>query len=57
MQRTACAESQLQPMLKDRFTANGMCIAFSRDSKGAVSGYGIWFDWEWNVRFSRHDPQ
>jgi hypothetical protein len=57
MQRTACAESQLQPTLKDRFTANGMCIAFSRDSKGGISGYGIWFDWEWDVRFARHDPQ
>jgi hypothetical protein len=31
-------------------------VEFARDSKGGVSGYGIWFDWEWNVRFARRDP-
>lgn len=50
-------KTPLQPTLKDQFTSNGMRIEFARDSNGVVSGYGIWFDWEWNVRFARRDPQ
>jgi len=50
-------KTPLQPTLKDQFTADGMRIEFARDAAGVVSGYGIWFDWEWNVRFARRDPQ
>ena len=49
-------KTPLQPTLKDQFTLNGMRIEFERDSKGGISGYGIWFDWEWNLRFARRDP-
>jgi hypothetical protein len=50
-------KTPLQPTLKDQFTSNGMRIEFERDSKGGISGYGIWFDWEWDVRFARRDPR
>ncbi|MBW2693293.1 MAG: serine hydrolase [Deltaproteobacteria bacterium] len=50
-------KTPLRPTLKDQFTSNGMRIEFERDSKGGVSEYGIWFDWEWDVRFARRDPQ
>ncbi len=46
----------LQPTTKDQFTLNGMRIEFERNSKGGVSGYGIWYDWEWNLRFAKRDP-
>jgi hypothetical protein len=36
---------------------SGASVEFVHDAKGDVSGYGIWFDWEWNVRFARRDPQ
>jgi len=49
-------KSPLQPTLKDQFTLNAMRVEFERDSKGAVSEYGIWYDWAWNVRFARRDP-
>jgi len=50
-------KTPLQPTLKDQFTSDGMRIEFARDSNGVVSGYGIWFDWEWNVRFARRNTQ
>jgi CubicO group peptidase (beta-lactamase class C family) len=46
----------LQPTLKDQFTVNAMRVEFERNSEGGVSGYGIWYDWEWNLRFARRDP-
>ena len=49
-------KTPMQSALKDQFTLNGMRVEFERDSKGGISGYGIWFDWEWNVRFVRRDP-
>ena len=49
-------KTPMQSTLKDQFTLNGMRVEFERDSKGGISGYGIWFDWEWNVRFVRRDP-
>jgi len=49
-------KTPLQPTLKDQFTLDGMRIEFERDSKGGVLGYGIWFDWEWDVRFAKRDP-
>jgi CubicO group peptidase (beta-lactamase class C family) len=48
-------KTPLQPTLKDQFTLDGMRIEFERDSKGGVSGYGIWYDREWNLRFARRD--
>jgi CubicO group peptidase (beta-lactamase class C family) len=49
-------KTPLQPTMKDQFTLNAMRIEFERDSKGGVSGYGIWNDREWNLRFSRREP-
>jgi hypothetical protein len=49
-------QTPLQPTTKDQFTLNGMRIEFERDSQGGVSGYGVWFDRAWNVRFARRDP-
>jgi CubicO group peptidase (beta-lactamase class C family) len=49
-------QTPLQPTLKDQFTLNAMRIEFERDLHGSVSGYGIWFDRAWNVRFVRRDP-
>ncbi len=49
-------KTPMKPTLKDQFTLDGMRIEFERDSKGGVSGYGVWFDWEWNLRFARRDP-
>ena len=49
-------KTPLQPTLKDQFTLDGMRIEFERDPNGGVSGYGVWFDWEWNLRFARRDP-
>ncbi len=49
-------KTPLQPTLKDQFTLNAMRVEFERESQGGVSGYGIWFDRAWNVRFARRDP-
>ena len=49
-------KTPLQPTLKDQFTLNAMRVEFERDSKSGVSGYGIWFDRAWNVRFAKRDP-
>jgi hypothetical protein len=49
-------QTPLQPTLKDQFTLNAMRAEFERESQGGVSGYGIWFDRAWNVRFARRDP-
>jgi len=49
-------KTPLQPTLKDQFTLDAMRVEFERDSQGGVSGYGIWYDWAWNVRFARRDP-
>jgi len=46
----------LQPTVKDQFTANELRVEFERDSTGGVSGYGIWYDWAWNLRFARREP-
>ena len=49
-------QTPLQPTLKDQFTLNAMSVEFERESQGGVSGYGIWYDRAWNVRFARRDP-
>ena len=49
-------QTPLQPTLKDQFTLNAMSVEFERESQGGVSGYGIWYDRTWNVRFARRDP-
>jgi hypothetical protein len=49
-------QTPLQPTLKDQFTLGAMSVEFARDSRGDISGYGIWYDWAWNVRFTRRDP-
>jgi CubicO group peptidase (beta-lactamase class C family) len=49
-------KTPLQPTLKDQFTVNAMRVEFERNSEGGVLGYGIWYDWEWNLRFARRDP-
>ncbi len=46
----------LQPTAKDQFTANGMRVEFERDFRGDVSGFAIWFDWAWDLRFARREP-
>jgi hypothetical protein len=48
-------KSPLQPTLKDQFTLDGMRIEFERDPNGDISGYGIWYDWEWNLRFGKRE--
>lgn len=45
----------LQPTRKDQFTLKAMRVEFERNSKGAVSGFGIWYDRAWNVRFARRN--
>ena len=49
-------QTPLQPTLKDQFTLNAMRVEFERESQGGVSGYGIWYDRAWSVRFARRDP-
>ncbi len=46
-------ETALEPTEKDHFTRGSMRVEFDRDSEGRVSGYGVWFDWAWNIRFAR----
>jgi len=48
-------QTPLQPTRKDQFTLDAMRVEFERNSQGAVSGFGIWFDRAWNVRFARRD--
>jgi hypothetical protein len=45
----------LEPTQRDRFTLGAARIEFDRDAQGGVSGYGVWYDWSWNVRFVRRD--
>jgi CubicO group peptidase (beta-lactamase class C family) len=48
-------KTPLQATQKDQFTLDAIRIEFERDSQGGVTGFGIWNDREWNVRFARHD--
>jgi len=45
----------LEPTQRDQFTLDGTRIEFERDAQGAVSGFGVWFDWSWDLRFARID--
>jgi hypothetical protein len=45
----------LEPTQSDRFALEEARIEFDRDAQGAVSGYGVWYDRSWNVRFARRD--
>jgi hypothetical protein len=46
-------QTPLEPTQRDRFTLGPARIEFDRDAQGGVSGYGVWYDWSWNVRFAR----
>ena len=48
-------QTPLQPTGKDQFTLEAMRVEFERNPKGAVSGFGVWYDRAWNVRFVRND--
>jgi hypothetical protein len=46
-------QAPLEPTQRDRFVLGAARIEFDRDAHGAVSGYGVWYDRSWNVRFAR----
>jgi CubicO group peptidase (beta-lactamase class C family) len=48
-------KTPLQPTLEDQFTLQAMRIEFERNSEGAISGFGVWFDRAWNVRFAKRN--
>ena len=45
----------LEPGQKDQFSMDWARIEFERDSQNRVSGYGVWSDRVWDVRFVRLD--
>ena len=48
-------QAPLEPTQRDRFALEAARIEFDRDAHSAVSGYGVWYDRAWNVRFARRD--
>ena len=48
-------QNPLEPTVKDQFTLDETRIEFERDAQGAVSGFAVWFDWSWDLRFARID--
>ncbi len=54
IRRRPADEVPLRPMFKDGFSAPGVgTIVFTRDARGAVTGFGIWAGRIRNVRFTR----
>jgi CubicO group peptidase (beta-lactamase class C family) len=50
-------KTPLQPTQKDQFTVDALRVEFERNAEGRISGYAIWYDWAWNLRFVRRDPR